>query len=69
MQRRIIIWISSSLSLGEFYRGLELDKSEVIVEALRLVQGMDDDLRHIPGHLTNVQVAIVILIVEVTKQY
>ena len=61
-------WCQLSLSLGEFYRGLKLDESEVIVEAQRLVRGMDDDLRHIPGHLTNVQVAIVILIVKVTQQ-
>ena len=62
-------WCQLSLSLGEFYRGLKLDESEVIVEAQRLVRGMDDDLRHIPGHLPNVQVAIVILIVKVTQQY
>ena len=66
---RILFLMSSCLSLGEFYRGLELDQGEVIVEALGLVRGVDDDLRHVPGHLPHVQVAIVILIVEVTQQY
>ena len=65
----IIIVISSSLSLGKFYRGLQLDQGEVIVKAQGLVRGVDDDLRHVPGHLPHIQVTIVILIVEVTQQY
>ena len=61
--------MSLFLSLGEFYWGLELDQGEVIVEALGLVRGVDDDLRHVPSHFPHVQVPIVILIVEVTQQY
>ena len=59
----------SSLSLGEFNRRLELDESEVIVKVLRFVRGMNNDLRHVPGHLSVIQIPIVILIVEITQQY
>ena len=66
---RITDVMLSSLSLGEFNRRLEFDESEVIVKVLRFVRGMNNDLRHVPGHLSVIQIPIVILIVEITQQY
>lgn len=66
---RIIDGMLSSLSLGKFNRRLELDQGEVIVETLRFVRGVDDDLRHVPGHLAIIHSTIIILIVKITQQY
>ena len=59
----------SSLSLGKFNRRLQLDQGEVIVETLRFVRRVDDDLRNVPGHLAIIHSTIIILIVKITQQY